>query len=308
VSKYIPLPPPQEAESVPLYLQNELQKISQATDIIDERLDSPITDSLASNWQTVDLNTVQTKDYNLTYDHYSQSSTNKPNASPDNANAVLTANTHSSNYRHQLAFNSDEKFYHRAQQNGTWTDWGRVVVNGQAPSLELRGSSTTVYLRDTNANSSMLHCNSNRFYVLRGGNDTTTYTQVNGQWPVYWDLTNNNATFGGSINELSDAKLKENIRPIGNSMEMFDKLEAKRYNMIDGGKADIGFIAQDVQAAGLDEVVIESEDKDLETGEVSGTTLTLNYTHMTPVLWDVVKELKAEVESLKAEVEELKGN
>ena len=56
------------------------------------------------------------------------------------------------------------------------------------------------------------------------------------------------------------------------------------------------------------EVVIESEDKDVETGEVLGTTLTLNYTHMTPVLWDVVKELKAQVESLKAEVEELKGN
>lgn len=32
MSKYTPLPPPQEAESVPLYLQNELQKISQATD------------------------------------------------------------------------------------------------------------------------------------------------------------------------------------------------------------------------------------------------------------------------------------
>jgi hypothetical protein len=307
MSKYTPLPPPQEAESVPLYLQNELQKISQATDIIEERLDTDTTDSLASNWQTVDLNTVQTKDYNLTYDHYSQASSNKPNASPDNANAVLTANTHSSNYRHQLAFNSDEKFYHRAQQNGTWTDWGRVVVNGADTHLELRGGSTTVYLRDTNANSSMLHCNSNRFYILRGGNDTNTWSTVGGHWPVYWDLTNNNAYFGGSITEYSDAKLKENIRPIGNSMEMFDKLEAKRYNMIDGGKPDIGFIAQDVQAAGLDEVVIESEDKDLETGEVLGTTLTLNYTHMTPVLWDVVKELKAQVESLKAEVEELKG-
>lgn len=32
MSKYTPLPPPQEAESIPLYLQNELQKISQATD------------------------------------------------------------------------------------------------------------------------------------------------------------------------------------------------------------------------------------------------------------------------------------
>jgi hypothetical protein len=284
------------------YFIDEFQRIENA--LAPEEV---ITDSLASNWQTVDLNTVQTKNYNLTYDHYSQASSNKPNASPDNANAVLTANTHSYSYRHQLAFNSDEKFYHRAQQNGTWGGWGRVVVNGADNHLELRGGSTTVYLRDTNQNSSMLHCNSNRFYILRGGNDTTTWSTVGGHWPVYWDLTNNNAYFGGSITEYSDAKLKENIRPIGNSMEMFDKLEAKRYNMIDGGKPDIGFIAQDVQAAGLDEVVIESEDKDLETGEVLGTTLTLNYTHMTPVLWDVVKELKAQVESLKAEVEELKG-
>lgn len=31
MSKYIPLPPPQDVESIPLYLQNELQKISNAT-------------------------------------------------------------------------------------------------------------------------------------------------------------------------------------------------------------------------------------------------------------------------------------
>ena len=32
MSKYIPLPPPQDVESIPLYLQNELQKISNATE------------------------------------------------------------------------------------------------------------------------------------------------------------------------------------------------------------------------------------------------------------------------------------
>ena len=52
MSKYIPLPPPQETESVPLYLQNELQKISQATDIIEERLD---TDKITKHLSMLNL-------------------------------------------------------------------------------------------------------------------------------------------------------------------------------------------------------------------------------------------------------------
>jgi len=36
-------------------------------------------------------------------------------------------------------------------------------------------------------------------YFLSGGTDTETWTQVNGQWPLYLQTDNNNAIFGGRI-------------------------------------------------------------------------------------------------------------
>jgi len=169
----------------------------------------------------------------------------------------------------------------------------------QPNNIAIRNVSPTIYLRDTTNNSAMIHCNSNLFYVLRGGNDTTTWTQVNGRWPMQLNLSNNDATFGGNVTAYSDARLKENITSIGNSMEMFNQIDAKRYNWIDNGKNDIGFIAQDVKAAGLVEVVKEAENRDPETGELFDTHLTLDYSRMVSVLWDVVKELKAEIDELK---------
>lgn len=177
---------------------------------------------------------------------------------------------------------------------------GFITTSTAQPSqIAIRNGSPTIYLRDTNNNSSMIHCNSNIFFILRGGTDTTTWTQVNGRWPLQINLTNNDATFGGNVTAYSDARLKENITSIGNSMEMFNQIDAKRYNWIDNGKNDIGFIAQDVKAAGLVEVVKEAEDRDPETGELFDTYLTLDYSRMVSVLWDVVKELKAEIDELK---------
>lgn len=172
----------------------------------------------------------------------------------------------------------------------------------QPNQLYIRNTSPTIYLRDTDNRSSMIHQNSNIFYVLRGsGNDSVSWAQVNGRWPLQINLENNDATFGGNVTAYSDKRLKENIKPIENSMEMFSKIDAKRFDWIESGKGDIGFIAQDVKAAGLTEVVKEVEDRDPETGELYDTHLTLDYSRMVSVLWDVVKELKAEVEQLKSE-------
>ena len=72
--------------------------------------------------------------------------------------------------------------------------------------LVLRNDSPTIYFQDTDHNSAMLHCNSNLLYVLRGGNDTTGWTQVNGQWPFVFDLSNNNATCGGILEAITDVR------------------------------------------------------------------------------------------------------
>jgi hypothetical protein len=66
-------------------------------------------------------------------------------------------------------------------------------------NLWIRNTSPTIYLRDTDHNVAMLHCNSNTFFILRGETDATTWTQVNGVWPLQINLTNNNATFGGTV-------------------------------------------------------------------------------------------------------------
>jgi hypothetical protein len=85
---------------------------------------------------------------------------------------------------------------------------------------------------------------------------------------------------------------------------MFNHIEDKRFDWIVDGKHDIGFIAQDVQAAGLTEVVIQKDERDPDTGELLDTKLTLDYSRMVSVLWDVVKDLKEEVDDLKAKLED----
>ena len=53
----------------------------------------------------------------------------------------------------------------------------------------------------------MLHNNSDQFYILRGdGNNSTTWAQYNGRWPLQIDLNNNNATFGGNGDFLGTLK------------------------------------------------------------------------------------------------------
>jgi len=81
---------------------------------------------------------------------------------------------------------------------------GFITTSTAQPSqIAIRNGSPTIYLRDTDHNSAMLHCNSDIFYVLRGGDDTTTWTQVNGQWPLQINLTNNASTFGGDITAVT---------------------------------------------------------------------------------------------------------
>jgi hypothetical protein len=58
---------------------------------------------------------------------------NPPDSS--NANGVLTLNTHSGNYYHQLAFSSNNNLYHRAANGAaltTSTGWNRIMTSNQA--------------------------------------------------------------------------------------------------------------------------------------------------------------------------------
>lgn len=219
-------------------------------------------------------------------------------------------------------------FYQRDDTNSRW-DSGYFV---------LRGTSPTIYFRDTDHNSAMLHNNSNLFYILRGANDTETYTQVSGQWPLTVNLTNNDATVGGSFSAIgnvtayaSDKRLKTNIQEIPNAIEKIKRVRGVTFDWNDISEKvgfvpenkynDIGCIAQEVEEVLPHAVVLapfdkwspdpgtnytDEELKRMETSKSGENYKTIQYEKMIPLLIQAVKEQQEQIEKQQILIDELK--
>ena len=171
-------------------------------------------------------------------------------------------------------------------------------------NLLINNATPTIYFQDNGHNSAMLHCNSDLLYILRGGDNSTTWTQVNGQWPFYISLANNNANFGGNVvaagnvTAYSDRKLKDNLEVIPNALAKVSTLTGYTYDRIDvDGSRQSGLIAQDVQKV-LPEVI--NTDVHPDTKE---ETLTVAYGNMVGLLVESIKELNTKVDDLQKQLE-----
>lgn len=72
----------------------------------------------------------------------------------------------------------------------------RLHVNGNARTdgqIIMRNNNPTLYFQDTDHNSGMIHMNSNRFYFLRGGADSTAWDSTR---PMVIDVANNRVGIG----------------------------------------------------------------------------------------------------------------
>lgn len=70
----------------------------------------------------------------------------------------------------------------------------------------------SLYLRDTDNRSGMIHMNSNTMHFLRGaGNDTSAWETVNGRWPLTINFESNDATFGGSVDVRTHVYAGNNV-------------------------------------------------------------------------------------------------
>jgi hypothetical protein len=109
-------------------------------------------------------------------------------------------------------------------------------------------------------------------------------------------------TATGAITELSSAKYKTNISQLDNALDLVDDLRGVNYNwrtedfpgLQFSPERQIGLVAEEVET-----VVPELVHSD-DNGEKS-----VNYSKLTAVLIEAVKELKAENEELKARMEAL---
>ena len=192
----------------------------------------------------------------------------------------------------------------------------------QGNAVYIRGGDPTLYFQDTNNDSAMLHNNSNLLYVLRGGIDTTSWSQVGGQWPFIFYLGTNNAKCGGSFEAVgditansSDRRLKQNFKPIESALDKVQTLNGLFFDwkpeVIDLGftpaqmEDNVGLIAQEVQAV-LPQAVKpapfdQTWDNDLKkTVSTSGEDyITVQYERLVPLLVEAIKELTLRLTTLE---------
>jgi hypothetical protein len=100
----------------------------------------------------------------------------------------------------------------------------------------------------------------------------------------------------GDVIAYSDARVKENVLTLENSLEKVQNLRGVSYNKIGEPEKKIGVIAQEVL-----EVIPEVVSQDSEG------TYSVAYGNITAVLIEAIKEQQTQIDELKEEIKKLKG-
>jgi hypothetical protein len=131
---------------------------------------------------------------------------------------------------------------------------------------------------------------------------------------LYFD--NGSAYFSGDVVAYSsDKRLKENVIPIGDSLNKIKQISGVYFDWKDkvegtdfvpAQKHDVGVIAQDVQKILPEVVTLAPFDTDSAGKSKSGENyLTVKYDKLVPLLIEAVKEQQTQIESQKSQNEEL---
>jgi hypothetical protein len=105
--------------------------------------------------------------------------------------------------------------------------------------------------------------------------------------------------YTGTISDVSDERLKENIEAISDPIGKLENINGIYYNMRGSKKRELGVIAQNVQQAIPEAVSIVDEEKNY---------LGVNYVSLVPVLIEALKEQQNTINELKARIARIERN
>ena len=101
--------------------------------------------------------------------------------------------------------------------------------------------------------------------------------------------------YTGDLSDVSDIRLKENIRKLENPLEAIRSLNGFTYNLIGEQNRSAGVSAQDVQRVLPEAVSVTAND-----------IMGVDYTQLVPLLIEGIKEQQIEIDILKQEIQILK--
>jgi hypothetical protein len=203
------------------------------------------------------------------------------------------------------------------------------ATGGTGGDIGIRNGAPAIHFRNTSGNNAYLQNNSNRLYVLGAGADSApgAWTQVNGQWPWYFQLDSNNSYCGGTLyvvgdvySATSDERLKIIEGPITDAVAKVMELEGFYYYDNDiakslgvvGNRRKLGLSAQKLNKV-IPEVVIPApfdQDENLKTESKSKSGedyLTAQYDRVVPLLVNAIKEHEHTIQAQQTQIDELKA-
>ena len=168
------------------------------------------------------------------------------------------------------------------------SDSYRIIVDtdGGAKGVDIRNIS---YNADNGAFRSVPSGNTSYRFAVMLNSSNSTVGKI--------EVTSANTTYTTS----SDYRLKENVTPLENGLDRLNQLKPVKFNWIESGQEEEGFIAHEVDEIFSDAVVGE-KDAVKDDGTVSPQTM--DYGRITPLLVKAIQELSAEVEELKSKLNE----
>jgi hypothetical protein len=145
---------------------------------------------------------------------------------------------------------------------------------------------------------------------------------TNSTWSAYPDSGGSDFSTGiymdGAVTQSSDRRFKTNIESITNALDIVKSMDGKRFQTLtrDGdlettrSEADgfkYGFIGQELQGAGVDEIYKHHADEDDGTDGYN-KAYAVDYASVTALLVNAMKEQQTIIDDLKSRIEALEAN
>ena len=207
----------------------------------------------------------------------------------------------------ELFYNGSKKFETYAggcQMGGDLSFYDSQVANfGTGSDLQIYHNGTDSYLINTTG--SFIFRNDGEFKWQKNNGSFVGYIDPDGETRVYHNAsqkivtTSSGCTVYGTVNETSDIALKENIKPLSNSLANLKQLNGYSYKFKDTEKVT------GVKSLGLTAQEVEKVYPELVEGEEGQKTL--QYSGLIAPLLEAIKELNTKIETLETKVAALEA-
>ena len=195
----------------------------------------------------------------------------------------------STNNSERMRINSSGQLLLNTTSNNS--DTYKMVVNCDSGSkgIDVRNVS---YNSDNGAFRSVPPGNTSYRFAVMLNSSNSTVGKI--------EVTSNSTTYTTS----SDYRLKENITTLENGIDRLNKLKPVKFNWIESGQEEEGFIAHEVEEV-FSYAVTGEKDAVKNDGTVSPQHM--DYGRITPLLVKAIQEQQEQIEQLKTKIQTLKG-